>query len=400
MQLPPRHRPDFILLFVLLLLILIGLVMVYSASTVVALEKYDSSSHFFLRQVIWTCLGIVIMGFCMNIPFKAWLKLSKPMLLFSFLSLVAVLFTHANTDYGGKRWFHIGSLQIQPSEYAIISIILYISYLVTKKAEYMSDFKRGLLPPTLLIIIFAGLIGIEPDLGTAILLVGATFSVLFVAGLAWRYIGLLFLSGGIFVFLMTELFPFRMARITSFLNPWNDPNGDSLQVIQSFIAINSGGLLGRGLGRSIEKFLYLPESHTDFIFAILTEEWGWLGASVVLILFGVLIWRGILISKRIENRFAAYVSVGFTSLIATGVLINVGMVIGLLPVTGIPLPFISYGGTALVFKMAAMGIVLNISRYTKTNHTVVKSEQNRSTSVMSQRRFEPTVIQGKKSRFE
>jgi cell division protein FtsW len=401
MQLSTRHKPDFFLLFVVLLLTSIGLVMVFSASTVVAMQRFGySSSYFFVRQLVWVGIGLVVMGFCMNIPFPVWYKLCKPALLFSLVSLTGVLFTHANAEYGGRRWFHVGPLQVQPSEYATISMILYIAFLVTKKGENLPNFKRGILPPLILITIAAGLIGIEPDLGTAVLLVGATFSILFVAGIPMRYVWGLLICGILFVAVMTSLYSFRMWRIASLLNPWNDPTGKSMQVIQSFIAINSGGLFGRGLGRSIEKFLYLPEPHTDFIFAILTEEWGWVGASFVLILFGILIWRGILICRTIENPFGAYTVVGITTWIGLGVIVNVGMVIGLLPVTGIPLPFISYGGTALVFRMAAVGIVLNISRYTRLAPSPRSTQDRPSFPTSMTGSFRPTVIPGKRSRFE
>ncbi|UOF90467.1 putative lipid II flippase FtsW [Fodinisporobacter ferrooxydans] len=402
MQLPNRHKPDFILLFVTLLIVLLGIIMVFSASTVVALERYGvSSTYFFVRQLIYACIGLVVMFFCMNFTFTKWYNLSKIVLLVSVLSLVLVLFTHANADYGGKRWIHLGSVEFQPSEFAILGMIVYTSYLVNKKAEYITDLKRGILPPTLLIACVAGLIVIEPDLGTGLLLAGSTFSILFVAGVPFRFFGILVSLTFPIVLLLSYLHPWRWARITSFINPWNDPSDSSLQLIQSFIAINSGGIFGRGLGRSIEKYLYLPEAHTDFIFAILTEEWGWVGASFVILLFGILIVRGFKISRSVDNPFAAYLATGFTAMIAIGVTINIGMVIGLLPVTGIPLPFISYGGTALVLKMAAIGIVLNISRYTKipASQASVPAYEH-TTAIPAAAPFQPKVIAGKNTKLK
>lgn len=364
---PTRHRPDFILLFVVLVLVSIGLLNVYSASMIWASEQLQSAvaspSYFFKKQLLWAIMGTFVMLFIMNIYYKIWIRFAKSGLVASVLLLAVVPLVGKEVN-GAKRWLDIG-FSMQPSEFAILTIVLYISYLLTKKMEHISDFKKGVLPSLVISVVPAFMILKEPDMGTAMLLLGTVFAVLFSAGVRSKHLLLMSAVGivGSIYYIMTE--GYRSGRISAFLNPWDPVNKDSAhQLKNSLYAISSGGWTGRGLGQSIEKFLYLPEPHTDFIYAILTEEWGIIGASIVILLFAILVWRGTLIATRVPDRFASLLAVGISSMIGISVIVNIGMVTGLLPVVGVPLPFISYGGSSLFVKMVSMGILLNISRYT------------------------------------
>jgi cell division protein FtsW len=361
-----RHRPDFILLFVVLVLVSIGLLNVYSASMIWAAENLNdaSPSYFFVRQLIWAIIGTIGMLFVMNVHYRFWLRLTKFALLGTTFLLVLVLMIGHEVN-GAKRWLGFGFLSLQPSEFSIFAVILYISYLLSKKGEQISHFKKGVMPSLIISVIPALLILKEPDMGTAALLIATVFSLLYSAGARMRHLfaTFLFISVAAVYFIFSS--SYRAKRITAFLNPWDPSNADNaFQIKNSLYAIASGGWTGQGLGHSIEKFLYLPEPHTDFIFAILIEEWGIIGAIVVIALFAILVWRGTMIATRIPDRFASLFATGITAMIGIAMIVNVGMVTGVLPVIGVPLPFISYGGSSLVIKLASIGILLNISRYT------------------------------------
>lgn len=362
---PARHRPDFILLFVVLLLVSIGLLNVYSASIIWASQHLqDTPSYFFVRQLIWALLGTFAMFFIMNFNYRFFLRLAKAGLVLSMVLLILVLLVGKEVG-GAKRWIDIGFLSMQPSEFAIFSVILYIAFLLTKKEEHLSDFKKGVLPSLIIAAVPAFLILIEPDMGTSFLLLSVAFCMLYSAGTRGKHLLMILSAGALAAIYFVLNKSYRSGRISAFLDPWNPVNKDSAhQLKNSLYAISSGGWTGRGLGHSIEKFLYLPEPHTDFIYAILTEEWGIIGATVVILLFAILIWRGTVIAARIPDRFAFLFSIGITSMIGIAAIVNIAMVIGLFPVVGIPLPFISYGGSSLFVKMISMGILLNISRYT------------------------------------
>lgn len=311
----------------------------------------------------------------MRIPFWVWKRAAKPLLLGSFLLLLLVfLFSPVN---GARRWINIGPLSLQPSELAIFVGIVYLSYLLNKKNDLLDDFKKGVFPPVIITCILGGLVLIEPDMGTAILLGVSAFAVMFASGIPFGHmfkllIGALVLST---VFLFTE--SYRMERMLAFLNPWEYKDDQSYQLINSFYAIASGGWTGRGMGQSIEKFLYLPEPHTDFIFSILTEEWGTVGAVAVIVLFAILVWRGTMIASRIQDRFGSLLACGITTMIGFSVIVNIGMVTGIMLVIGIPLPFISYGGSALLIKLVSIGVLLNLSRYTVNNELPIVRQQSR-----------------------
>lgn len=360
-----RHRPDFVLLVVILLLVSIGLLNIYSASMIWALQEMGRSpQYFFARQCIWAGVGLICMVMAMNFPYWKWKPLLKVMFPFSLIGLLLVfLFPGVK---GAHRWIAFGPVSFQPSELATLTVILYLAYLLTKKQEMLGDFKKGFVPPLVIIALFAGLVIIEPAMDASSLLAVSALTLLFVAGIPLRFMVRLLLPTGVLATLFILFSDYRRARVLAFLNPFSPENSQQwgYQQGNALYAISSGGWTGKGLGRSVEKFLYLPEPHTDFIFAILSEEWGIIGGVLLLALFAILIWRGTRIAMELPDRFGSLVAVGITAMIGFAVLANVGMVSDILPVIGIPLPFISYGGSSLLIKLIAMGILLNLSRYT------------------------------------
>lgn len=354
------------LLFVTLALLAIGLIMVYSASAVWADYKFQDSLYFAKRQMLFAGIGVVAMFFMMSIDFWTWRKWSKPLLIFCFLLLIIVLIPGIGLERNGSRsWIGVGAFSIQPSEFIKLAMIVFLAKFLSEHQKYITTVKKGLLPTLLLVFLAFGLIMLQPDLGTGTVMIGTCLIMIFIAGariLHFAVLGMLGISG--FVGLILSA-PYRMARITSFLDPWQDPLKSGFQIIQSLYAIGPGGLFGLGLGESIQKFFYLPEPQTDFIFSIVAEELGFIGASFVLLLFALLLWRGIRIALSAPDLYGSFLAVGIISMIAIQVMINIGVVTGLIPVTGITLPFLSYGGSSLTLMLLAIGVLLNISRYAR-----------------------------------
>jgi cell division protein FtsW len=358
--------PDLLLLTAILFLILIGLAMVYSSSHVWAEYKYGDSLFFVKRQLLFAGVGLICMYILYRIPYFVWGKYVNLLLGLCFLLLIIVLVPGIGIVRGGAQsWIGVGAFSIQPSEFMKLGLIMYIShYLVVHKKD-MSTFKKGFLYPVLLVFITFGLIMLQPDLGTGVVLVGTCVLLIFIAGSRITYFVYLFLIGMVgFAFLIISA-PYRISRITAFLNPWEDPLGDGFQIIQSLYAIGPGKLLGVGFGNSLQKFFYLPEPQTDFIFAIIGEELGFIGGSFVILLFFVFCWRGMLVALNAREAFGRYVAFGIVAMITIQVMINISVVTGLIPVTGITLPFLSYGGSSLTLTLCSVGILLNISRYSK-----------------------------------
>lgn len=362
-----RHRPDFILFLVILLLVTIGLCNIYSASIIWALQEMGRSpQYFFNRQCIWAVLGITAMIVTMNFPFWKWRKLLRFLIPLSMISLLLVfLFPGVK---GAHRWIAFGQLSFQPSELATLTVIVYLAFLLDKKKDHIADFKKGFLPPIVLTALFAGIIIIEPAMDAASLLAVSGLSILFIAGSPVRYLGRLLLPAALLASAFVFFSNYRRARVFAFLDPFSSNNiqDAGYQQANALMAMASGGWTGTGFGRSVSKFLYLPEPHTDFIFAIFIEEWGIIGGILLIVLFGVLIWRGIHIMTHLNDRFGSLLAAGITAMIGFAALANIGMVTDVLPVIGIPLPFISYGGSSLLVKLIAMGILLNLSRYTES----------------------------------
>ena len=360
-----RHQPDYILLFATLALLAIGVVMVYSSSAVKAHLEFDDPFHFLKRQIIWAVLGIGAMLIAMKFSYVKLHRYAKPMLYVAIGLLVLVKIPGMGREVNGAvRWIGLGPLSLQPSEVIKIAMVIFLARILSHKPEQIRSFVKGLLPPLGLLALVAVLIMLQPDLGTTLAIAATTFMVLIAAGARWGHIAALGTGGIGLVVMAIAAAPYRMKRILAFLDPWADPSGKGYQTIHALLALGSGGLFGLGFGQSRQKFLYLPEGHTDFIYAIIGEELGLLGASVIVILFVIFVWRGYKTAISAPNPFACLLAVGITSMVGIQAGLNIGVVSGLLPVTGITLPFLSYGGSSLLFTMVPVGILLNISRDT------------------------------------
>jgi len=354
---------DLTLLATVLILLSIGIVMVYSASSVEALATYGSASYFLKRQLVWAVLGLIVMVVLSRVPYEVWSRLAAPIFLVTFVLLLAVLIPHVGVQVNGaRRWLGHGSILFQPSELAKLSVVALFSLTLTRRNVPVTDFWRGFMPHIgLLALLFAVIIK-EPDLGTALSLGGTAIVMMIVAGADITHVlgvGLLAIPA-LGALIVTE--PYRLQRILTFVDPFKDPLGSGYQTIQALLAIGSGGLLGTGLGHSALKFFYLPEAHTDIIFAIVAEELGFVGGLALICLFFVFAWRGYRVALSSVDPFAAVFAVGLTTMILLQAVLNIGVVTDSLPLTGVPLPFISYGGSSLLFTLAAVGILLNISR--------------------------------------
>lgn len=356
--------PDFIIFFAVIALLGIGVVMVYSSSAVSAYVNFDDSYYFLKRQIIWASLGLLAMVFTMNVDYHIWRKLAKPVMVVTLILLVLVLVPGlGKVVNGARRWLGFGSLYLQPSEIAKLSMVLFTSTSLAKHQERISSFLRGIVPQLLMLLVVFALILKEPDLGTALSIAGTVFVLLFVSGAKMKHLGSLGAVGVIGIIAAVLFEPYRMKRLLAFSDPWADPLDTGYHIIQSLYAIGSGGLFGVGLGRSREKFLYLPEPHTDFIFAILGEELGLIGTLTVIVLFFLFAWRGLKVAISAPDIYGSVLATGLTTMIMVQALMNIAVVTASMPVTGIPLPFLSFGGSALIFTLAGVGILLNISRY-------------------------------------
>lgn len=352
-----------ILFFSVFALGIFGLMMIYSASSIWADFKFQDSFHYVKYQGVFFLLGVILMILFSKIPVSFYLKHVNLILFLSILLLILVLIPGIGSVRNGSRsWFGIGSLGIQPSEAAKISLLLFTSKYLSSNGEYLSRFWKGLVPILAITLLIFGLIMLQPDLGTGFILLCSIVSLLFIAGASMRF----FIGGGVVgvlgIIFLIVIAPYRMKRITSFLDPWKDELGTGFQIIQSLYAIGPGGLLGTGYLHSIQKQFYLPEPQTDFIFSIITEEFGVFGAIVVASLFGLLFYAGIQISLRAKDSFSKYLSFGILFQLLFQTLLNLMVVVGMIPVTGVTLPFLSYGGSSLLVSMASIGIVLNISK--------------------------------------
>ncbi|RUT36379.1 stage V sporulation protein E [Paenibacillus zeisoli] len=361
-----RHAPDIWLLICILALLAIGMVMVYSAGSVLAFHDYGDSFYFVKRQLLFAVLGLISMFFTMNLDYRNLRKYSRPILIVCFILLVIVLIPGIGVVRGGARsWLGISSFGIQPSEFMKLGMILFLSDWLSRETMDITRFTKGLLPPLGLIGLAFGLIMLQPDLGTGTVMLGASLLIVFAAGARLKHLFTLALAGAAgFVGLILAA-PYRLKRITAFLDPWSDPLGAGYQIIQSLYAIGPGGLAGLGLGMSRQKYSYVPEPQTDFIFSILAEELGFIGGLLVLLLFMILVWRGMRVAMTVPDTFGSLLAVGIIGIVAVQVVINIGVVIGMMPVTGITLPLISYGGSSLTLMLTALGILLNLSRHSR-----------------------------------
>jgi cell division protein FtsW len=358
-----HKSPDYILFFTVMFLLGIGIIMVYSSSAVSAYANFHDSYYFLKRQIIWASLGVITMLIMMNVDYHIWRKLAKPILFVTLFLLILVLIPGlGRVVNGARRWLGVGSIYLQPSEIAKLGMVFFVSDALAQAQKKMTSFRHGLLPQLLILLLVFGLILKEPDLGTALSIGGTVFILLFAAGAKVSHLASLGAASVLGIITAIFVEPYRMKRLLAFSNPWADPLDTGYHIIQSLYAIGSGGLFGVGLGRSREKFLYLPEPHTDFIFAILGEELGLIGTVTVIVLFFLFAWRGFRVAIAASDIYGSLLATGITIMIVLQALMNIAVVTASMPVTGIPLPFISFGGSALIFTLAGVGVLLNISR--------------------------------------
>jgi cell division protein FtsW len=337
--------------------------MVYSASSQLATDRMNGDAYFYLkRQALFCGLGLSALAVFRFIPCRLYIKLAYPMLGVSLFLLAVLLIPGVGKTVGGAcRWLRVGFVSVQPSELAKFSLALFMAYSMSKKGQDMTRFTRGLLPHLVIAAIFMMLIVVQPDLGTPVIIGCWMLILLFVAGVRfYQLLGLVLLSFPVLVWLIARA-DYRMKRWWAFIDPWEDPQGIGYQIVHSFLAFGSGGILGVGLGDSKQKLWYLPEPHTDFILPIVGEELGLVGITAVLFLFGMLIYRGVRVALQARDLYSTYLAFGLISFIGLQAIINMGVVMGLLPTTGLTLPFMSYGGSSLVINLVSVGILLNIS---------------------------------------
>lgn len=347
------------------ILICIGIVMIFSSSSIYAQERYKDGSFFLKRHLSFVFVGAILSFLMMSFDYRILKRFSKIILGISCLLLIIVLIPGMGTQIAGaRRWFRFGIFSFQPSELVNIAMIIYVADFISRKKELIrGDLYRGFLPALAVLGIAVLLILAQPDLGTAVALGVVVIMMLFIAGARVSHLlGLLIVSVPLIYILIFSV-PYRRARIMTFLNPWCDPEGSGFQIIQSNIALGSGGIFGLGLGESKQKLFYLPAAHTDFIFSIIGEELGLLGTVGICLLFIILIMQGFKVSSHAQDAFGHFLSLGLILIIALKAAINIGVSIGILPTKGLPLPFISYGGSSLVFDMVAVALILNIARF-------------------------------------
>lgn len=362
-----RNSYDFILFITVIGLVLFGVVMVFSSSYYDALDKKGDAFYYLKKDIMWAAVGFVFLIIASIFPYRAYRKMSVVIVGISLVLLVMV-FTPLGLELNySVRWIKLGPITLMPGEIAKLAVIIFVSSFLSKDPIRIKSFKNGVAPMMGLLIVFAGLIALQPNLSTAITVAVIIIGIMFVAGLNFFYIAGLIASGVIGLFLLMTSNPgsYWLKRITTFLDPFADPKGDGWQVIQSLLALGSGGLFGVGLGKSIQKTLYLPEPQNDFIFAIVGEELGFIGCMLLILAFIVLIWRGTHIALTAPDLFGTLLASGITIMVAVQVVLNIAVVTSSMPPTGVSLPFISWGGNSLVLFMLAMGILLNISKHSQ-----------------------------------
>ena len=346
-----------------LALVCVSIVMVYSASAVMALERFQQPYHYVIRQAMWALFGLAVLSIVMRIDYRTYRneQVIWAVVAVVVLMLVAVLF--ARPIKGSRRWFGVGGFGIQPSELAKMAAIFFTAYTLDRRMHRINDVKYVLAPIALIVGGLAGLILLEPDFGTSVAMGIVVGAMVMTAGLSYRYIfglALVLLPAGYLVLISA---PYRWRRIVAFWNPEADPLGDGFHLLQSLIAVGSGGWLGRGLMGGIQKLFYLPEPHNDFIFAVIAEELGFVGATLVVLCFAVIAWRGLRTATSAPDRFGALLAMGITMMVVAQALVNLSVVLGLMPTKGIPLPLVSSGGSSLLVNLAAIGVLLNISQH-------------------------------------
>lgn len=355
---------DVALLFPVLFLVGVGIVMIYSASSAVALKKFGSGYYFLMRQALFAVIGIVALVACRHIKYRVWYLLAYGLLVISFVLLVAIKVSGLGvTVSGATRWIRIGSYSFQPSELARFSMILFLAYSLSKKQDAVRDFSVGFVPHVLVLMVFALLVLWQPDFGSAVILCLLTWIMLFVGGVRILHLSSALVLVLPFFYLFMISAEYRLRRLVSFMDPWQYRANEGYQIVHSLMAFGSGGIWGSGIGKGYQKLFYLPEPHTDFIFSVIGEELGLIGVLFILGLYGLIVWRGMRIARHAPDTFGALTALGLTTGIGLQVCVNMAVTLGLLPTKGLTLPFLSYGGTSLLLNMASVGILMNISTF-------------------------------------
>jgi cell division protein FtsW len=358
-----KLKSDRVLFITTILLVALSVVMVYSASAPVALERYGRASRFLITQAMWAALGIALLSVVMRIDYRSY---REPVFIWTCLAgvslaLVGVYFSAPIN--GARRWFGVGGIGVQPSELAKLVAIFFIAANLERRASRIDDLPYAVLPIAIVVLGLVALILPEPDFGTAMTLLLITAVMIFAAGLNYRYVVGLLLVALPVLYIVVMGSPYRRRRTLAFLNPWEDPLGDGFQIIQSIIAIGTGGVWGKGLMNGVQKLFYLPEPFTDFIYSVIAEELGLVGASAVVLCFCLVTWRGLRVALSAPDSFGAFLALGVTTMIAAQAFVNISVVLGLMPTKGIPLPLVSAGGSSLLINLIGVGILLNVSQH-------------------------------------
>ncbi|MDI3316070.1 MAG: putative lipid II flippase FtsW [Bacillota bacterium] len=357
---------DFGILAPVLLLLAVGLVMVLSASGPEGLVVYGDPYYFFKRQLAWALMGGLGMWVASRVDYANWRRWAAPLMAVTVVALVLVLLPGVGVEsHGARRWLGFGGLSFQPSEMSKLTAVLFFAHLLSRTPEGAKDIPRGLLPVTLGVAVLGALIMLEPDLGTTVTIAGTALILLFVAGMRVSHLVGAGLAAVPALAYLIFAEGYRRQRFFAFLNPQADPLGAGYHITQGLYALGEGSLFGAGLGNSLQKYFYVPERHTDFIFTILANELGFVGALAVIVLFAVLGWRGFRVALRAPDSLGALLAAGVTAAILVQAVVNIGVVSSVLPITGIPLPFVSFGGSSLVFSLTSVGVLLNVSRYAR-----------------------------------
>ena len=361
-----RHGPDFVLLTVAIMLVVIGLIAVYSSSYAIGFVNHGDSDFFVKRQALWALIGLGGLVAAMSIDYRVLMRLSPLLMLVALLGLAAALVPGLGlaTETGGpSRWIEVGPFSVQPSEFAKLAVLVYLAAWLAAKGPTVRDVALGVVPFVGMVGLVTALVLLEPDLGTAMLIALITGTLFFVSGARLVHLVALVATAAAFTATFVLVGGYGMARILSFTSAESDPEGIGFQTLQMLVALGSGGLTGLGLGLSRQKFFYVPASHTDGVLSIVGEELGFVGVALVLLLFALLLWRGLRIMQRAADPFGSLLAAGVLAWIAFQLLINVGGVTRSIPLTGIPLPFLSYGGSSLAMTLTAIGVLLSVSRY-------------------------------------
>ena len=361
-----KLKSDRVLFTAAVLLVGVSVVMVYSASAVLALDRYGQAYMFLIRQAMWTALGLAALAMAMRVDYRTY---RNDVFIWSLIGAVCVLLVlvlFSAPVNGARRWFNFGGLGIQPSEVAKITAVLFTALMLERRMHRIDELSYSLLPIAIVVGAMSALILLQPDLGTAASLLMVVGAMVFAAGLSYRYLAGTLIAAATVLYFLIASSPYRLRRLLAFLNPEADPLGDGFQVMQSLIAVGTGGVFGRGLMAGMQKLFFLPEPHTDFIYAVIGEELGLLGATTVLACFAVIAWRGARIAVRAHDPFGSFLALGVTAMIAVQALVNISVVLGLLPTKGIPLPLVSSGGSSLLVSLLGVGVLLNVSQHEET----------------------------------